>query len=163
MHEPLSQSLARILEDTEGAQPLTANQVIARTEGRGMYLVLILLSLPFVAWVSVPGMSTVFGPMIGWLGLRLALGKVARLPAKLGDRALSPKVKQTILGGGMKFFRWLEKAVRPRRTRWMTWRIARLGHALRSCSWHFCWRCPCPHRRSSARMRSPATRSFCSP
>ena len=128
IHEPLSIGLARMLEgDT---RPLTANRLLEGTEGRGLYLVLVLLSLPFVAWVSIPGMSTVLGPMIGILALRLALGKVPRLPSKLGDRQLPPKLRAVILTGGLKFCRLIEKVARPRRTNWMTWRIARLGHAL---------------------------------
>jgi hypothetical protein len=130
MHEPLSQSLARILERGAASGTLTANQLIERTEGRGFYFLFIILSLPFVAWVSLPGMSTVLGSMIALLAFRLALGKEPRLPAFLGDRELPPKLKQNILSGGLKFCRFLEKGVRPRRTTWMTWRIARLLHAL---------------------------------
>src|SRR5262249_12316695 len=59
-HEPFSRSLGSLLAHEHG--PLTANRVIEGTEGRGLYLVLIVFSLPFVAWVSVPGMSTVLGP-----------------------------------------------------------------------------------------------------
>ena len=128
VHEPFSRSLGRIMEREHG--DLTANRVIAGTDGRGLYLVMIIFSLPFVAWVSVPGMSTVLGPMIGILALRLALGKPPRLPKFLGDRVLPPKLKHAILTGGMKFCRLLEKIVRPRRTFWMSWRIARVGHAL---------------------------------
>jgi hypothetical protein len=130
MHEPLSKELARILQGNGGTTILTANQLIERTGGRGLYFVLIILSLPFVAWVSVPGMSTVLGPIIGLLGLRLALGKSPRLPARLGDRELPPKLKKIMLGGGLKFCRFLEKGVRPRRTAWMTWRAVRVAHAL---------------------------------
>jgi hypothetical protein len=130
MHEPLSQSLARILERGAANDALTANQLIARTEGRGFYFLFIILSLPFVAWISLPGMSTILGPMIALLALRLALGKEPRLPSSLGDRVLPPKLKQNILSGGLKFCRFLEKGVRPRRTTWMTWRIARFLHAL---------------------------------
>jgi len=128
VHEPFSRSLGRIMEREHG--DLTANRVLEGTDGRGLYLVLILFCLPFIAWVSVPGMSTLLGPMIGILALRLALGKRPRLPKFLGDRVLPPKLKNVILTGGMKFCRQLERIVRPRRTAWMSWRIARLGHAL---------------------------------
>jgi len=129
-HEPLSRTLARILADDGGRESFTANQLIARTGGRGLYLVFVLLGLPFVAWVSVPGMSTVLGPMIGLLALRLALGKPPRLPAKFGDREIPLKVRKAIEGGGLKFLRFLEKGVRPRRTLWLTWPVPRLVHAL---------------------------------
>lgn len=130
VHEPLSRTLAHILASEDAAAPFTANQIIARTGGRGLYLVFILLSLPFVAWVSVPGMSTVLGPIIGLLALRLALGKPPRLPARLGDRPLSPKLRHAIEGGGLKFLRFLERGVRPRRTAWLTWPVPRLANAL---------------------------------
>lgn len=129
-HEPLSQSLSRILQTADVSTPLTANLLIERTGGRGLYLVLTLFSLPFVAWVSVPGMSTVLGPIIGLLALRLALRKSPRLPARFGDRELPLKVRKAIAGGGLKFLRYLEKGVRPRRTTWMTWPLARLANAL---------------------------------
>jgi len=128
LHEPFSRSLSRILLRENGH--LTANRFLAGTQGRGLYLVMILFNLPFVPWVSIPGLSTVLGPMTGLLALRLALGRPPRLPRFLGDRVLSPKMKNVILGGGLKFCRLLEKVVRPRRTRWLNWRIARVGHAL---------------------------------
>lgn len=126
--EPFSRSLGRLLAHEPG--PLTANRVLEGTDGRGLYLVMIIFSLPFIAWVSIPGMSTVLGPMVGILALRLALGRRPRLPKFLGDRVLPPKLRNVILTGGMKFCRQLERVVRPRRTAWMSWRIARLGHAL---------------------------------
>lgn len=128
-HEPLSRHLARILAGS-GADHLTANQLLERTEGRGIYLMFIILSLPFVAWVSLPGMSTLAGLIVGWLALRIAMRKPRRLPAWLGDRQLSPRLKKVVLGGGLKFSRLLEKAVRPRRTEWMSWRMAEATHAL---------------------------------
>lgn len=128
VHTPLSEQLGRLLE--RDPADLTANRVIQGTEGRGLYLLMILLSLPFVAWVSVPGMSTVLGPMIAIQALRLALRKSPRLPRSLGDRVLPPRIKIVILAGGMKFCRLLEKVVRPRRTVWMSWRVASTINAL---------------------------------
>jgi hypothetical protein len=117
-HEPLSRQLERLLEQ-EPEGPFTANRLLAATGGRGGWLVMVLLALPFVAWVSVPGLSTVAGPMIAILALRLSRGRVPRLPARLGDRPLSPKARQAVLTGGLKVCRWIEKVIRPRRTRWL--------------------------------------------
>jgi hypothetical protein len=130
IHEPLSQSLARLLARDGAGDALTANLLLEHTEGRGIYFVLVLLSLPFVAWVSVPGMSTIVGAIIGSLALRLALNRRPRLPASLGDRRFSPKARQAILSGGLKFCRFIERFVRPRRTTWMAWRLTQSSHAL---------------------------------
>jgi hypothetical protein len=128
--EPLSQSLARLVEAGGANSVVSTNQLLERTEGRGTYLVMLLLALPFVAWVSVPGMSTLIGPIIGLLALRLARNKPPRLPSFLGDRQFTPKTRQAILAGGLKFCRFLERFVRPRRTTWMTWRVTQVVHAL---------------------------------
>ncbi len=130
VHEPLSQGLARLLARDGGGEALTANQLLEHTEGRGVYFVIILLSLPFVAWISIPGMSTVLGSIIALLALRLARYRPPRLPTSLGDRPLSPKTRQAILTGGLRFCRFLERFVRPRRTTWMAWRLTRSMHAL---------------------------------
>ena len=60
MHEPLSQKLAQILETNSARGHLTINYLLERTEGRGLYLVVMLLSLPFIVPVSIPGVITVF-------------------------------------------------------------------------------------------------------
>jgi len=130
VHEPLSQSLTRILEGKTTEAGLTPNQLLERTDGRGIYFVFIILSLPFVAWVSLPGMSTVLGAIIALLALRLVRGKSPRLTSRLGDHNLSPKFKKIVLGGGLKFCRLLEKVSRPRKTKWLAWRLARTFHAL---------------------------------
>ncbi|MBI5387757.1 MAG: exopolysaccharide biosynthesis protein [Verrucomicrobia bacterium] len=128
-HLPLSQELARILGEAPASGGVTLNEVLVRTEGRGLFGVIVLLCLPFVAPVSVPGMSTPLGLAILVIAVRLALRKPPRLPRRLGDRALAPKVRKAILGGGLKVLRFLEKGVRPRRTFWMSWPVTRLVNA----------------------------------
>lgn len=130
MHEPLSQRLARILESQSAAQGLTLNHLLERTEGRGFYLVVILLALPFIVPVSLPGVSTALGMAIAILSFRLALGRPPRLPKFMGERQLSPAFGQKILGGSVKFLRFMEKWVKPRRTRWLTARWAVCVNAL---------------------------------
>lgn len=129
-HVPLSQDLADILSEEAAASALTLNQLLARTEGRGLFLVIILLCLPFVALVSVPGMSTPLGTAIIVIALQLARRKSPRLPRRIGDRVLSPKVRRAILTGGLKVLRFIEKGVRPRRTGWMGWPVVQTVNAL---------------------------------
>jgi hypothetical protein len=128
MSQPLSQSLAEILREDSAAAGLTLNRLLERTQGRGLFLVIILLCLPFIVPVSLPGLSTLMGSIILLLSLRLALGKSARLPAFLGERVLPRSVQQRAVGGSVKFLRWLEKFIRPRRTRWLGTRPAKLAN-----------------------------------
>jgi len=126
----LSQKLAQLIEANSAPEGITLNQLLERTEGRGFYLVIILLSLPFIVPLSIPGLSTVLGLAVTLLSLRLALGRTARLPKLMGERRLAPAFQKKLLSGSVKFLRLVEKVVRPRRTPWMATRPARFGNAL---------------------------------
>lgn len=129
-HPPLSQSLAALLRDETGGLAITLNLLLDRTAGRGLYLVIIVLSLPFVGPVSVPGMSPPFGLAIALLALGLARGQAPNLPRRIGDRALPAGLKKVLLSGGVKFLRGLERLVKPRGSAWMSWRVIHAGNAL---------------------------------
>jgi len=120
-HVPLSIRLGALLENGSGTAGMSLNALLERTEGRGIYLVMMFACLPFVVPVSLPGLSTVMGLIVGVLSVRLALGKPPALPRFLGERVLKPKTVQRILKASVRFLRFLEKLVRPRRTRWLGW------------------------------------------
>lgn len=130
MHERLSEKLAQMLEANSSPDGITLNQLLERTDGRGFYLVVILLALPFIIPVSIPGVSTVLGLSVALLSLKLAVGVVPRLPKVMGNRRLSPDFQDKVLRGSMKIVRIVEKIARPRRTPWMTTRAARFVNAL---------------------------------
>jgi hypothetical protein len=130
VHEPLSQKLSQILGAHSNPDGVTLNEILERTEGRGFYLVLILLSLPFIVPLSVPGLSTALGLSVTVLAVRMAFGRTPRLPRWLGGRRLSPMAQRRLLGGSVKFLRLVEKLVKPRRTPWMSSRAARVGNSL---------------------------------
>jgi hypothetical protein len=130
VHEPLSQKLAQILVTNSVGGRITINHLLERTEGRGLYLVVMLLSLPFIVPVSIPGVSTVLGLIIALLCFRLALGLPPRLPDFLGERPLPQQMEKKIIAGSVKFLRFVEKLVKPRRTQWMSSRAAVSVNAL---------------------------------
>jgi hypothetical protein len=130
MRERLSDKLAAMIEANSSPQGVTLNHLLDRTEGRGFYLVVILLALPFIVPLAIPAVSTVLGLSVSLLSFKLALGAVPRLPAFMGDRRLSPEFQSKILRGSVKFLRLVEKLTRPRRTPWMTTRPARFVNAL---------------------------------
>src|SRR5262249_37046805 len=61
---------------------------------------------------------------------RLALGLPPRLPKALGERPLPPQMERKIIAGSVKFLRFVEKVVKPRRTQWMSSRLAVSANAL---------------------------------
>jgi hypothetical protein len=130
MHEPLSESLIRIVKNSSQTERITLNDLLGRTDGRGLYLVVILLALPFIVPVSIPGVSTVLGLSIALLSFKLAFGAQPRLPNFMGNRHISPQMERRVIKGSVKFLRFVEKLVKPRRTPWMTTRPARFANAV---------------------------------
>ena len=128
-HEPLSEKLRRILIH-EGPESFTLNELIRRTEGRGVFLIIILLSLPFVTPIALAGLSNILGWIMMLMAIRLARSLPPRLPAFIGERALPSAHLTKIASGSVKLLRLIEKLVKPRRTNWMSWRWVRCANAL---------------------------------
>lgn len=125
----LSQELARMVEQASPDQPLTLNVLLLSTKGRGLFLVVILLSLPFITPIPLPGVSTVLGLVIGVLAVRLALGLPPRLPKALGERSLEGGFSRKVFSGSVKMLRVIEKLAKPRRSTWLAWRAVRFANA----------------------------------
>ena len=79
---PLSKTIKALLDDLPEGQKITVNWMISNTGGRGIYLVFIWLSLPFVVPVSLPGFSVVVGLVFLCLCWSMLRGDVGRLPRK---------------------------------------------------------------------------------
>src|SRR5436190_19984288 len=114
VHEPLSESFERLLRPANAGQTMTINELIRRTEGRGLYFVMILLCLPFISPIPVPGLSNIVGIIIVVLAIKLALNLPSTLPRILGERKFSPNRSPKILSWTEKILRSLEKIGRPR-------------------------------------------------
>lgn len=130
MHERLSEKLAQMIEDNSSPDGVSLNDLLEKTDGRGFYLVVILLALPFIIPMAIPGVSTVLGLSVSLLSFKLAFGVQPRLPNFMGNRRISPDFQRKVLKGSVKILRIVEKLARPRRTPWMTTRLARSFNAL---------------------------------
>lgn len=129
-HDPLSRNLEEILEGRAEGERLNLNYLLDQTEGRGLYLLMVLLSLPFVVPASIPGASVVLGIVIMILSFRLALELPPHLPHFIGDHSLPRQQMRKILRGSVRLLRFLEKLIKPRRSNWMTWQAVRSANAL---------------------------------
>lgn len=124
-HRPLSQELLELLGGLRPEDRLSLNDVFLRTEGRGLFLFIIVLCLPFVTPISIPGMSNALGVVLILLGIRLAFGLAPCLPPWIGDRPLPPGF-QKVLRASTRVVRFLERWARPRKDKWLNRPAARL-------------------------------------
>lgn len=111
----LSEELELIMADGE----ITLREVIVVLRGRAYNLLMLLLALPFLLPVPLPGLSTVLGLVITIIAARLTLGQKPWLPARLLDKKLPRRFFPTVLGGARRFLRFLEVMMRPRLL-WLT-------------------------------------------
>lgn len=109
----LSEELTRLVESF-AERSVTLREVITALAGRAYDLLMLLLALPFLLPIPVPGLSFVLGVVIALIALRLTLGQKPWLPARLLDRSLPPKFFPTLLGGAARLIRALEVMLKPR-------------------------------------------------
>ena len=102
------------LADEFACHPVKLGELLSRTQGRGMHLLLIIAALPFVTPIPLPGLSIPFGLVVLIAGTRMALGKRPWLPHKLLSCELPPRFLGRLLGISSRVVKWLEYFLRPR-------------------------------------------------
>lgn len=111
--ERISDALRRLLREAAG-RPLMIREMVEILHGRGLQFAVILLCLPFLAPVTVPGISIPFGLAIALCGLRIAFGHRPWLPAFILNRRISYSVLERMVHFGCVIYEKIEKVVRPR-------------------------------------------------
>ena len=117
--EESGKTLGETLEDVIDSLPsgdatVALGSVLERLERDGFLLICILLTLPFMVPVSIPGMSTVFGLCILFIGMSVLFNIVPPLPRRLlGRRCHATKLK-TALQNGVIWVHRIERFSRPR-------------------------------------------------
>jgi hypothetical protein len=111
--ERISDALRRLLREANG-RPLMIREMVEILHGRGLQFVVILLCLPFLTPVTVPGVSIPFGLAIALCGLRIAFGHRPWLPAFVLDRRISYPVLERMVHFGCGIYEKVEKVIRPR-------------------------------------------------
>ena len=107
----LSEDLRAILREANG-RAMTIAELESILQGRGFAMFILLLSAPFI--VPAPGLSTPFGIALMSLGLRIAIGQKAMLPAFLLRRTLTYKTLERVISPLAKIAERFEKRIRPR-------------------------------------------------
>lgn len=111
----LSEELAD-LRVRAGERPITLREVIVLLGGRAYLLLVLLLALPFITPIPIPGLSTPFGLAIALIALRLSLGQRPWLSKKLQRKELPAGFIAKVFRFAEKVLLFLEKFLRPRLT-----------------------------------------------
>ena len=109
----LSEELAD-LRGRVAQRAVTIRELLYVLRGRAYMLLVILLTLPFLLPLPLPGLSTPFGFAIILICLRLALGQRPWLPMSVQRRELPAGFIPRLLDLAAKIIGWLERVMRPR-------------------------------------------------
>lgn len=93
---------------------LTLREIIERIGEQGLLLASVLMAVPFLLPVSIPGSSGPFGVLIALIGIGIALNRVPWLPRFLMERRLGARRLRTVLVRGARLLGRIEKLIRPR-------------------------------------------------
>jgi len=109
----LSVELAE-LHQRAGNRAVTLREVIFVLRNRAYLLLIVLLALPFIQPVPLPGLSTPLGLAIVLIALRLSLGQRPWLPKRIQRAKLPAGFFGKILTITERLLRYLESVLRPR-------------------------------------------------
>ncbi len=111
--EPFSKILAEILELLPPGG-LTFQELFLSLGLRGQLALCMVLTVPFLLPVSIPGSSVPFGLVICIIAIGAISDKTLQLPKKYADQLIGRKYLQFVLKRAIKIFSQLEKFSRPR-------------------------------------------------
>ena len=111
----LSVELAR-LRDQAAERAVTLREVIYTLQGRAYLLLVLLLALPFITPIPLPGLSTPFGLAILLIAARLSFGQRPWLSMKLQRKELPAGFLRKLFAVAERVLRFLERFLRPRLT-----------------------------------------------
>ncbi len=110
---PLSETLRGVARSVQGDQ-ITTRELLALAGEQGMLLALMVLTLPFLFPVSIPGVSTVFGLVGILISIGVTLNRVPWLPDRLLDRQLGTEKLVPAIEKGADAFRRVDRISHPR-------------------------------------------------
>ncbi len=116
---PLSETLRGVARGITGER-VTVRELLALAGEQGMLLALMVLTIPFLFPVSIPGVSTVFGLVGILISLGVTFNRVPWLPDRLLDRPLLTEKLIPAIEKGADSFRRVDRISHPRLQRLTT-------------------------------------------
>lgn len=97
----LAERLHHLLDETKGQDP-TFRVIIDHLAKRGLAALLIILVLPFCLPIQIPGLSTIFGIILMFIGLRIAFGHRKWIPQMLLDKKVPYRILEKTASAAIK-------------------------------------------------------------
>ena len=116
LHNPettLAETLTRAAKTLRG-EHITLRELLETLGEQGMLIFCMVLTIPFLLPVSIPGISTVFGLVLVLIGIGVALNRVPWLPRRLMERSIAAVHLLPALDRGARVFVRLDRLIRPR-------------------------------------------------
>jgi hypothetical protein len=107
-----------LLQHEIKAQPISIGNVLRILSNKVRPLILIFLSLPFCFPIQIPGISTPFGLVIAFFGLRMAFGKYVWLPKGVLAKKIKVKTLKQISNQVLSLVKKTKPWIHPR-LRWL--------------------------------------------
>jgi hypothetical protein len=93
---------------------LTLRELLERLGVRGLLILCMILTMPFLLPVSIPGSSIPFGAIIALNGVGIVTHRAPWLPERLMNRRLAAHALVPLLARGAHLFSRLERWIHPR-------------------------------------------------
>ena len=116
LHNPeksLGETLRQI-SSTITQERISLRELLELIGEQGLLVFCMFLTIPFLLPVSIPGVSTIFGLVIGLIGIGVALNRVPWLPGRLMNQTIERIHLIPALERGAKLFSRLDNVIRPR-------------------------------------------------
>lgn len=110
----LEKNLDVLLQKSQKRVSLSIQEILKILSGKGRAFILMFLSLPFCQPLQIPGLSTLFGILIAFIGLRMAFGKPLWLPKSILLKTVSPTAVQKIGAMILRFMKKMRRLTYPR-------------------------------------------------
>ena len=112
-HCRLEKELQRLCELTDH-KSLTLGQIVSEIAHHDRALITLILALPFLLPIPLPGLSIPFGILIAFISFRMFLGKRLWLPEFLQNRSLDPLLARKLFSAAIPLAHRISRWVRPR-------------------------------------------------
>ena len=112
-YERLTVTLKRLLKVADG-RAMEVREMVEVMQGRGLHLIILLLCLPFLSPVTIPGLSLPFGLAILGCGFRIGFGHQPWLPGFIMRRQISNAALKRMVRVGRTVYLRVEKMIHPR-------------------------------------------------